>query len=189
MPSPKTPPTNAGVSLPLPPTYKRALFVSTVQAQIATVQQNPLYATTPAVQAAATGLGTAVAALGGTLTSHANAVALVSSLEGQRAVQISDVLRLHGGMVAVLNVASNGDAQAALAWAGKVKAHAPITPTTAAPVARWPGRYKNIPGEVLVSCKADPQGKFYLFQTGADPAHPETWPAPLNVGHVQKGPD
>ncbi len=36
-------------------------------------------------------------------------------------------------------------------------------------------------GEVMVSCKSDRKARCYLLQSGADPTHPELWPAPTMV--------
>jgi hypothetical protein len=169
----------AEVSLPLPPPYKYKEVVAAMRSQIATIQQCPQYATTPTVQAAAANLTTGLNTLDTTLTNHDNAVALVATLDGQRRVELSDTLRLHDGLASALNLASNGDAKAALAWTGKVKQRVKTTPTTDPPINAVVKPVLNASGEVIASCKYDPQARVYLFQMGTDPAHPETWPAPV----------
>ncbi len=170
---------NVEVSLPLPPTYKYKDVAATMRSQIATIQQCPQYATTPPVQAAVSTLVTGLTTFEQTLTSHDNAVALVATLDGQRRVELGDVLRLHGGLATSLNLASNGDPQAALAWTGKVRQRVLSTPTTEAPLKAMARPVLNASGQVIASCKRDKQGKVYLFQMGTDPAHPETWPPPV----------
>ncbi len=176
-------PTNtAQVSLPLPAPYLHTLLVDTVKEQVGTVQQCSAYSTTPTVETAATNLLAGATALDGTLTAHANAVALVLTLTGQRDAEVADLIRLHGGLVTTLNLASQGNQAAALAWAGSVKQRTRTPPTTDPPVDTMAKAVSKVSGEVVASCKADRKAKCYVFQMGTDPAHPETWPAPVMVG-------
>ena len=167
------------VSLPLPPPYKYKEVVAAMRSQVATIQQCPQYATTPTVQAAATTLTTGLNTLDTTLATYDNTVGLVATLDGQRQVELSDALRLHDGLATALNLASNGDAKAALAWTGKVKQRVKSTPTTDPPINAVVKPVLNASGQVIASCKHDRQAKVYLFQMGTDPAHPETWPPPV----------
>ncbi len=175
-------PTNtAEVYLPLPAPYKHVAFLSTVRSQVATVQQCNAYGTTLPVQTAALALLAGATTLDGTLTAHGNAAALVLSLAGQRDSEIEDVLRLHAGLETALNLASAGNQTAALAWTGAVKKRTIVPLTTDPPVDTMAKPVPKVSGEVLVSCKADRKAKCYVLQSGADPNHPELWPAPTMV--------
>ncbi len=172
-------PTNtAQVHLPLPPAYQHALLLGAVREQVAVVQQCGAYSTTLPVQLAAATVLAGAATLDGTLTAHSNTAALLVTLAGQRDNEVADLLRVHAGLVTALNLASQGNQAAALAWTGSVKQRTRALPTTDPPVNVMARPVRGVSGAVEVSCKADRRARCYLVQTGADPTHPELWPAP-----------
>jgi hypothetical protein len=173
------------VDLPLPASATAKTVVATCTSQSSVIKQCPLYASTPAVQAAVADMDTAVAALQGTVTKEDQLRAERGTLEGTRITQVASVRLKHDALQAALNTASNNDPQTAQAWVGKVKSRSKrvtaASTITTPPEGTALRSIKRTPGAVEASCTAEAGAVCYLFQQGTDPQHPETWPAPVMV--------
>src|SRR6185437_14618905 len=114
----------------------------------------------------------------------------VRTLKTTRVQQIGTVRLKHDNVATALNAASNGDPTAAQAWVGKTKARAkpaPVTQDVAPPTGASLRTIKKTHGAVVARCDPEPSAEGYLFQTGGDPNHPETWPVPsVSKGHTFK---
>ncbi len=180
----------ARVDLPLPNTINAKEVVTTCTAQSGVIKQCAAYASTPTVQATVVDRDNAVAALATTDGKIDNLEAQVRTLKTTRVQQISTVRLKHDNVEAALNTASNGDPAAAQAWVGKTKARAkpvPVTQDVTPPTGASLRSLKKQHGVVMARCNPEPSAEGYLFQTGGDPNHPETWPAPaFSKGHTFK---
>jgi hypothetical protein len=177
------------VQLPFPATANAKALCSTWTAQSALIKQAPAYATTPSVQTVVTDMDTTVSGLQTTLTRLDTLHAETSSTETTRDTQMAACHLKHDGVVAALNVTSNGDPAAAEAWTGKTQQRSkPVlasASTTDAPLDPTLRVVKRSSGQIRASCKADASAVCYLFQQGTDPVHPETWPTPvMSKGHT-----
>jgi hypothetical protein len=169
------------VNLPLPATINGKGVVTTCTAQSSLIKQCPAYASTPAVQAAVTDMDSAVSALNTTEGKIDNLDAEIRTLKTTRVQQIGTVRLKHDNVATTLNTASNGDPVAAQAWTGKTKARAkpaPVTQDVTPPAGASLRSLKKGHGVVLARCNPEPSAEGYLYQTGGDPNHPETWAGP-----------
>jgi hypothetical protein len=178
------------VNLPLPASINGKQVVTTCTAQSALIKQCPAYTTTPTVQAAVTDMDTAVAALQTTDGKIDNLDAELRTLKTTRVQQIGVVRLKHDNVETALNTASNGDPVAAQAWTGKTKVRAkpaPVTQNVAPPTGASLRALKKTHGAVIARCDPEPGADGYMFQTGGDPNHPETWTATsYSKGHTFK---
>jgi hypothetical protein len=176
------------VALPLGNHLSAKQVVVTCTAQSSVIKQCPDYANAPAVQAAVGEMDTIVGQLQTTDGKIDNLAAELSALKKARAQQIGTVRLKHDNVEAAINTRSNGDPQAVQAWVGKVKTRAkptPVTADTTPPTGASFGAVKRNHGMVKARCTPEPSVEGYLFQTGSDPLHPETWPAPsFSHGHT-----
>ncbi len=176
------------VDLPLAGSATPKTIISTCTTQSGIIKECAAYPTTPGVEAAVADLDTAVAALQGTVSKIDQTRALLLALDKTRTTQVGIVRIKHDGVEAALNTASNGDPTAAHAWVGKTKTRAlptPVSTATTPPENPALATVKRAPGSVKASCTAEAGAVCYLFQQGADPAHPEAWAAPtMSAGHT-----
>ena len=178
------------VDLPLGASINAKGVAATCTTQSGVIKQCPAYPSTPAVQSAVTDMDTAVAALDVTLGKIDNIEAEAATLKATRDVQVGTVRIKHDSVRSALNTASNGDSQAAQAWVGKLKARAKpvaVSAGTAPPEGASLAVIKSRPGSVLAKCTAEAGAQSYMFQSGSDPTHPDSWPpAAVSKGHTFK---
>ncbi len=180
----------AMVSLPLAAHATCSTIISTCTNQSATIKKCAAYSTATAVVASVTDMDAAVALLQTTETELTQAKILVSTLERTRTGQIAIVFLKHASVESALNTASNGDPVAAEAWLGETKERAkplPIGAVSGPPENPAVRSVKSHPGMVEASCTPEKSVVGYAFQTGTDPANPQSWPAQVVTrGHTFK---
>jgi hypothetical protein len=82
----------------------------------------------------------------------------------------------HDGLETAIDAASAGQKQAITSWGADVATRTEHPESSDAPLGLTARSSKGI---VTTKVKPDPTALVYLFQTGTDPAHPETWPTPV----------
>jgi hypothetical protein len=169
------------VTFPLPGTNQCTAMVNTCNQQVATILANPDVTNHPEVKAAADAVSAQAKTVGKTMTDLGTARAGVVTLEETRDKGAVQLRRLHGNLVALVNLAAAGNKQAALAWGGKIASRTTMPASTDAPV-NVTTRTTETLGSVEVQCKSERGVVCYLFQMGSDPAHPEGWAPPAIVG-------
>ena len=176
------------VDLPLPVSANAETVVNLWKAQSALLKQCPAYPTTPAVESAVTDADAAVVVLDGTCAKLGQLWAQIKTLETTRETQVATVRLKHDAVETACNTASNNDPEAAKAWTGKTKSRAkPVLAAASNGPPENPAlrSIKKQSGSVRASCTPEAGAVGYLCQTGADPSHPESWPAPVYVhGHT-----
>jgi hypothetical protein len=181
---------SVSVFLPLPAKIPGETIVNTCTSQSAVLKDSPRYPNAPAVQAVVTDMDTAVADLQGDLTKIAKLHAELAVTEKSRDEKMLTVRIKHDAVETALNTDANGDPEAAKKWVGKTRERAKpvaISTTTTPPESPALRNIRRRPGAVEASCTPEPGATCYMFQTGTDPLHPETWPAPAMVpGHTYK---
>ena len=176
------------VQLPFPAVATPKAAVQLWVNQSAIIKKAPGYSAAPAVQAAVTDCDAAAASLQTTVSDIDQLRAQLLGLEKTRSVQLGTLHIKHDAVSTACTVASNNDPQAAKAWTGKTvtRTRAPVLPASnAAPVDPKLNVIKSRSGSVKGSCTEDAEAIGYLFQTGTDPAHPDTWAPPVQMhGHT-----
>jgi hypothetical protein len=169
---------HARLILPLPSSSTPTALVNLCLQQVTSVLACADITNHPEVKAAANVVQTKAQTVSQSVTNLANARNTVSSLEQTRDQGVVELRTVHANLESLLNIASAGNAALVVAWGGKVASRAntqvstdpPVTPTATA---------TSTMGTVLVRCKPEYGAVCYLIQTGADPTHPEAWPAPV----------
>jgi hypothetical protein len=178
------------VSMPLAAGASCSTVISTCTKQSGIIKKCSAYSTTPTVEAAVVDMDAAVAVLVDTDTKLTQARALVSTLEGQREVQLVTVHLKHAGVESAINTVCDGDPAAVQAWLGEAKQRTkplPVGTSTAVPEKAALRNVKKHAGMVEASCAEEKSVVGYAFQMGTDPAHPEIWPAQIVThGHTYK---
>jgi hypothetical protein len=164
-------------TLPLEARLTPAEIVTAVTGQLANAEASADYPTQPTVQAACTTLKGSLGVYAGLVTNLGNARALVSTLEGQRDVQVAVVRRDHTTLQTTINTVSGGQVNSLVGWGATVAGHTPLPVTTEAPL-EVVGKALGA-GLVRAQCKLDRAAKCYLVQAGADPSNVAAWPPPV----------
>jgi hypothetical protein len=166
---------NNKLTMPLGPSYRHELMVTTCKQQVTSIQKCSDYATEPDVQARTTATLADANTLGQTMVDLGAAKLLVSTLEGQRDQQTISLRTNHAALVGTLNVASKGKVANIKAWGGTVATRA-VLPTSTDPPSKTQVKTTGTPGTVVAQCKAERGAIGYMFQHGLDPANPDAWP-------------
>lgn len=176
------------VELPLPASENAKQLCTTCTSQSSTIKQCSDYSNATAVQTTVTAMDAAVAQLQTTDGKIDNLEAQILALKKTRVSQMATVHLTHANVEAAINARSNGDPQAAQQWTGKLKTRAKpvaVTADTTPPTGATLRTVQRTHGMVKGRCNPEPSAEGYLFQTGGDPLHPETWPPPFFAhGHT-----
>jgi hypothetical protein len=176
----KKPDPAARITLPLPGNNQPKLVVDASEKQVATVLANPDVANHPDVAAAANAVQAQAKVVDDTMVSLGNALATVASLREKRYTALLLLRILHTNLESLINVAAGGDLQKATAYGGKPVTRTVYPVSTDPPVDSVAKSAKS--ATVEARCNKERGVVCYLFQMGADPAHPETWPPPAMSG-------
>ncbi len=147
---------------------------------MATIQGNPDIANHPEVAAAATTVLTQAQLVGKDVSDLGTARATAKTLETKRGHDALMLRLLHANLEALLNIASAGNKQAAVAWGGKIVSRTVQIATTDPPID--PTATSTVTGVVTAKCQTEKGVICYLFQMGSDPSTVQTWPAPMISG-------
>lgn len=170
----------ARVTFPLPGNSQAGKVVTTCNQQADTVLASPDIAAHPEVAAAANAVKTQAKAAGDIVGNISNTEAALEGLRTKRSDGVLLLRLLHGNMESLVNIAAAGDPAKAVTFGGKLVTRTTVAPSTDPPQKAFLKAVGD--GSVEAKCQAEKGVICYLFQTGADPAHPEAWPMPTFSG-------